>query len=147
MSCFCKTPRIRRRYLHGMNAKGSFDVVAHPEPPYDTVDGVSLGRMSFDKRFAGALVATSTVQMLAARTPVEGSAGYVVIERITGTLEGRTGSFVAMHMGVMTRGVPSLSITIVPDSGTGALAGISGRMDIQIVEGKHFYELEYGFPG
>jgi hypothetical protein len=126
-----------------MIAKGSFEVAMKAEPPYDTVDGVTLSRASFDKHFWGPLEATSQVQMLAARTAIETSAGYVAIERISGTLEGRRGTFVVVHTGLMARGTPSLSITIVPDSGTGELSGISGRMAIQIVEGKHFYELDY----
>ncbi len=113
------------------------------EPPYDVVDGVSLARVSFDKRFAGALDATSGVQMLGARTPVEGSAGYVAIERVTGTLDGKQGTFVLQHSGVMTRGARTLSVTVVPDSGTGELKGLSGRMDIQVVDGKHFYEFDF----
>jgi hypothetical protein len=126
-----------------MIAKGSFDVKMTPEPPYDDVEGVSLGRAALDKKFAGPLQAMSTAVMLAARTPVPSSAGYVAIERIVGVLEGRRGTFVVVHNGLMNRGAPALTITIVPDSGTGELAGISGRMAIQIVEGKHFYELDY----
>ncbi len=130
-----------------MHVKGTFEVKMSAEPPYDVVDGVSLSRATFDKRFAGPLDATSKVQMLAARTPVEGSAGYVAIERVTGTLDGKRGTFVLQHTGVMTRGAPSLTVTVVPDSGTGALAGISGRMDIRIVDGQHFYELDYELAG
>jgi hypothetical protein len=126
-----------------MIAKGPFEVKMQAEPPYDAVEGVTLGRASFDKRFSGPLEGTGTVQMLAARTPVEGSAGYVAIERIQGSLDGRRGTFVVLHKGLMTRGTPSLAITIVPDSGTGELAGIAGRMSIEITAGKHFYELDY----
>jgi hypothetical protein len=125
-------------------AKGSFEVMTQPEPPYDNVDGVSLGRVHFEKRFSGPLDATSKMQMLAARTPVEGSVSYAAVERITGSLDGKRGTFVVVHAGVTVRGQRSLlSITIVPDSGTGELSGISGRMDVQVVEGKHFYELNY----
>lgn len=126
-----------------MNAKGTFEIEMSGEPPYDTVEGVSLSRARFDKTFSGPLAATSQVEMLAARTPVEGSAGYVAIERIDGVLEGKRGTFVVMHVGVMNRGERSLEIRIVPDSGTGELAGIAGRMDIQIVAGQHHYEIEY----
>lgn len=126
-----------------MNAKGTFEIKMTGEPPYDAVEGVSLSRARFDKKFTGPLEATSHVEMLAARTPVEGSAGYVAIERIDGVLEGKRGTFVVMHVGVMNRGDRSLEIRIVPDSGTGELAGIAGRMDIQIVSGQHHYELEY----
>jgi hypothetical protein len=126
-----------------MIVNGTFEISMHPEPPYDAVDGVTLARVRFDKRFVGPLDATSDVNMLAARTPVDGSAGYVALERVTGALEGKRGTFVLQHIGVMTRGTPSLQVTIVPDSGTGELVGISGRMDIQIVDGKHLYELDY----
>jgi hypothetical protein len=126
-----------------MIAKGSFEVAMQAEPPYDAVDGVTLGRASFEKRFSGALEATSTVQMLAARTPMDDSAGYVAIERIQGVLDGRRGTFVVLQTGIMNRGSRSLTITVVPDSGTAELRGIAGRMTIEIVEGKHFYELDY----
>lgn len=126
-----------------MNAAGSFEVTMSAEPPYDEVDGVTLSRMRFDKRFCGPLEATSEVHMLAARTPVQGSAGYVAMERVVGTLEGRRGSFVLQHLGTMNRGDAALDVTVVPDSGTGDLAGIAGRMTIDIVDGKHFYAFEY----
>lgn len=126
-----------------MIAKGTFEVQAQFEPPYEEVDQVVLVRASFDKRFAGPLDASGKVQMLAARTAVEGSAGYVAMERIVGTLDGRSGSFVVMHVGRMNGGDRSLSIYIVADSGTGELAGISGTMNIRIEDGKHFYELDY----
>jgi hypothetical protein len=77
---------------------------------------------------------------------VKGSAGYVAMERVTGTLAGRSGSFAIQHHGIMDRGAPSLSITVVPDSGAGELAGITGRMGITIEEGKHFYDFEYDIP-
>jgi len=126
-----------------MIAKGSFDITMHPEPPYDVADGVTLARVRFDKQFTGPLDATSEVNMIGARTPVDGSAGYVAIERVKGTLEGKRGTFVLQHAGVMTRDTLSLSVTVVPDSGTDRLKGLSGRMAIQIVDGKHFYEFDY----
>ncbi len=126
-----------------MIVKGSFELTMHPEPPYDTVEGVTLARIRFEKRFAGPLEATSEVNMIGARTPIEGSAGYVAIERVTGALVGKRGSFVLMHSGLMTRGTPSLSVVIVPDSGTGELAGIFGTMKIENEGGKHGYELDY----
>jgi hypothetical protein len=126
-----------------MIVTGTFEITMQAEPPFDTVEGVSLSRASFTKRFSGAIEGTSQVQMLASRTPVENSAGYVAIERIVGALEGRSGSFVVLQRGVMTRGARALDITIVPDSGTGELAGIAGKMDIQIVLGEHRYELDY----
>lgn len=130
-----------------MHTTGTFEITAHPEPPYDTVDGVTLGRTSFEKRFSGPLTATSTVHMLAARTPTPGSAGYVALERITGTLDGRAGSFAVVHLGLMARGEPTLTLQIVPDSGTGALAGIAGTMAIRIVDGKHHYSIDWTLPG
>jgi hypothetical protein len=143
VSAFFKTPAVLSRYESSMNARGSFEIKMSAQPPFDVVEGVSLSRVMFDKVFAGELAATSKVEMLAARTPVTDSAGYVAIERIVGTLAGRNGSFVVMHMGTMTRGVSALSLTIVPDSGTGELDAIAGTMKIEIVEGKHFYEIEY----
>jgi hypothetical protein len=103
--------------------------------------------MTIDKRFHGDLEAVSRGQMLATTTAVQGSAGYVAMEQVSGTLHGRTGTFVLQHTGTMTRGVPQLSVTVVPDSGTGELVGLSGRMEIKIAEGgKHSYELEYSLP-
>lgn len=127
-------------------AKGSFTVAMKAQSEPDAGDGVSLGRLSLDKRFVGDLVATSKGEMLTALTPVKGSAGYVAIERVTGVLSGRAGSFVFLHVGTMTRGDQQLSITVVPDSGTGALAGIAGTFKLEIVDGKHFYEFEYSLP-
>lgn len=129
-----------------MLAKGSFDVEMHRDPPFDTADGIALSRASLDKRFTGALHGTSSGQMLSALTPTQGSAAYVAIERIDGALDGKRGTFVAAHLGVMNRGAPSLTIHIVPDSGTGELRGIAGKMTIQIVEGRHLYEIEYSLP-
>ena len=123
--------------------RGEFEVKRTGEPPYETVDGVVLGRNHFDKVFHGPLTATGTVEMISCGTPVKGSAGYVAMERITGTLDGRAGSFVAQHSATMERGTPSLSITVVPDSGTGELVGLSGRIAIEITEGKHFYTFDY----
>ena len=130
-----------------MNAKGTFEIQMSAEPPYDVVDDVSLGRVSFDKQFTGALEATSKVHMIGARTPTEGSGGYVAIERVTGTLEGKRGTFVLQHNGIMARGTRTLSVTVVPDSGTGELRGLSGKMDIQIVEKKHHYVFDYEIAG
>lgn len=125
---------------------GTFVIQMHPEPPYGADGGVTLGRLRFEKHFSGPLTATSEVHMLAVRTATEGSAGYVASERIVGSVDGRAGSFVVMHTGVMDRGQSSLSIVIVPDSGTGALAGIRGTMDIAVIEGEHRYTLRYALP-
>lgn len=112
----------------------------------ETESETGLGRMLLDKEFHGALEATSNGQMLAAGTEVKGSAAYVALERVTGTLEGKRGSFHLQHTGVMNRGAGQLTITVVPDSGTGELTGISGTMSIDIIEGKHFYRFEYALP-
>lgn len=125
-------------------ATGSFEVtMVPPQPAYDTVDDVALGRMTINKRFQGDLEGTSTVEMLTAMTGVKGSAGYVAIERVTGTLQGRSGTFVLQHSGTMTRGEQHLAVSIVPDSGTRELKGIDGSMTIIIAEGKHSYVLDY----
>ena len=124
-------------------AKGEFDVSRSDEPACDMGGGVSSGHYRFDKRFHGALAASSVVHMLAVGTDVPGSAAYVAIERLDGSLDGRAGTFFLQHNGVMNRGAATLSLTIVPDSGTGELQGISGRMAIEITEGRHFYTLDY----
>lgn len=127
-------------------ARGSFTVQLKPAGEPDVVDRVSLGRMLLDKQFEGDLAGVGIGQMLTAMTPVEGSAGYVAIERVTGTLHGLAGSFVFQHTGTMDRGAQSLSITVVPGSGTGALTGLSGTFKLQITDGKHFYEFSYELP-
>jgi hypothetical protein len=124
-------------------ASGSFDVALNPQPLSDPAADASLGRLSISKRFHGALDATSSGEMLSAGTAVKGSAGYVAIECVSGTLDGRSGSFVLQHTGTMNRGAPQLSVTVVPDSGTGALAGLSGRMAIDTTGGKHAYSFDY----
>ena len=123
------------------NASGTFDVKASPQE--DTVGDPTISRLSLDKQFHGDLEGTSKGQMLAAGTDVQGSAGYVAIERINGKLHGHSGTFVLQHSGTMTRGVPQLIITVVPDSGTDQLVGLTGKMTINIVDGKHFYEFDY----
>ena len=112
----------------------------------EAVSGAVLGRMSLDKQFDGDLLAVGKGEMLTALTGVEGSAGYVAIERVTGTLNGRQGSFVFQHSGIMSRGDQQLSISVVPDSGTGQLAGISGVFSLTIVDGKHGYVFDYSLP-
>jgi hypothetical protein len=103
--------------------------------------------MLIDKRFGGDLKGTSRGQMLAFRSSVEGSAGYVALEHVEGTLAGRVGSFVLQHSGTMERGAQQLSVTVVPDSGTGELSGLAGRMSIAVAEGKHSYEFDYTLGG
>ena len=126
-------------------AKGMFDVKLTPQPADENLAG-ALERMSADKQYRGDLDGVGNGQMLAARTPVKDSAAYVAVERVRGTLQGRTGSFVLLHRGVMDRGVQSLTVTVVPDSGTDQLVGLAGTMDITIIDGKHFYDLEYTLP-
>ena len=125
--------------------KGEFDVKRSAQPACDVGDGIEAGHFRFDKRFHGDLDATSVVHMLAVGTDVPGSAAYVAIERLAGTLQGRDGTFFMQHNGVMARGAASLSLTVVPDSGTGELAGLSGSMAIDITEGRHFYTFDYEF--
>ena len=127
-------------------AKGTFEVKRSAEPACDMGDGVEAGHFRFDKRFAGPLEATSVVHMLAVGSPQSGSAGYVAVERIKGSLEGREGTFFCQHYGVMDRGDARLTLTVVPDSGTDGLAGLSGRMAIDIVDGAHFYKFDYTLP-
>jgi hypothetical protein len=124
------------------HASGTFEVKLTPELDAGIGDP-TISRMSIEKHFHGDLEGGSRGQMLAAGTDVKGSAGYVAIERIVGILSGRKGAFALQHSGTMTRGVPQLSITVVPDSGTDELAGLTGQMTINIVEGKHLYEFEY----
>jgi hypothetical protein len=126
-------------------AKGTFDVKLAPEAVSDNGQKAGLGRMSIEKQFHGDLEGASTGEMLA--TSVDsGSGGYVAIERVTATLAGRTGTFMLQHNGVMTRGTPGLTVSVLPDSGTGGLAGISGTMNIIITGGKHLYEFDYKLP-
>ena len=124
-------------------ASGSFVVKLTPQPAQDEVIGSILGRLAIDKQFHGELAGTSRGEMLAAGTEVKGSAGYVAIERVTGTLQGRSGSFVLLHSGSMTRGEGKLNVTVVPDSGTGQLKSLAGSMAIDIVDGQHLYQFQY----
>ena len=124
-------------------ARGTFEVKLSPQPHVEQVGDPSIGRMSLDKKFHGELEGMSRGEMLAVRTETAGSAGYVAMERVAGALGGRTGTFALQHTGTMTRGVQQLSITVVPDSGTGQLAGLSGQMKINIEGGQHSYEFEY----
>jgi hypothetical protein len=128
------------------HARGTFEVKLNPQPPDDKAEGSTLGRMSIEKQFHGDFEGTSTGQMLTAMTDVKGSAGYVAIERVTGTLHGRSGSFVLQHSSTLSKGTPQQSITVVPDSGTGQLIGLSGKMTITIADGKHSYDFEYTIP-
>lgn len=126
------------------HATGTFEVKSTPQPSGFKTEDPNLGRMTGEKQFHGDLEATSEVQMLTAGTSVKGSAAYVAIEKITGTLKGRSGTFVLQHSGTMNRGVQQLTVMVVPDSGTGQLAGLSGKMNIMIAtNGRHSYDFEY----
>jgi len=124
-------------------ATGPFEVALKPLPIDHESEALQLGRMSIDKQFHGDLEASSKGEMLTGGTSIRNSAAYVAIERVTGRLNGRNGSFTLQHTGVMNRGVPSLAITIVPDSGTDQLEGVKGTMAINIETGKHSYQLDY----
>jgi len=137
-------PRAPQRETVVTNhASGTFEVKVTPQAPEENVGDPGVGRLALDKQFHGDLEAASKGQMLAVRTEIEGSAGYVAMERVTGTLQGRTGSFALQHSGTMNRGAPVLTITVVPDSGTGQLAGLAGTMTINVVDGKHLYAFDY----
>ena len=127
-----------------MKATGKFEVKIIPQPPdHEAAADATLSRMFLDKRFHGDLEGVSKGQMLAASTGVQGSAGYVAVERVTGVLQGRSGSFTLQHSGTMTRGVPQMDVRVVPDSGTDQLAGLAGTMTILIADGGHSYEFDY----
>ena len=123
--------------------KGAFEVKRSAQPACDMGDGVEAGHFRFDKQFHGDLDGSSVVHMLAVGTEVPGSAAYVAVERLSAALQGRKGTFFMQHNGTLTRGAPTLSLTVVPDSGTGELQGLAGSMTIDIVDGKHFYTFDY----
>lgn len=125
------------------HARGTFEVKLTPQPTDDKSADGTMGRMSIDKQIRGDLEATSKGEMLTAATSVKGSAGYVAVERVSGTLHGHSGTFILQHSGTMARGVPQLIITVVPDSGTGQLVGLAGTFEIKIADGKHSYDFEY----
>lgn len=127
-------------------AKGNFEVDLRPLPIEGTEPQWKLGRMSIDKQFSGDLNAASKGQMLSAMTDVAGSAGYVAIERVSGVLNGKQGTFVLQHNGFMNRGAPTLSVSVIPDSATGELEGLQGDFKIIIEGGKHSYEFTYCLP-
>ncbi len=127
-----------------MKSSGTFEVNLNPLESYAKgIDGINLGRMSIDKTFNGDLDAISKGEMLTAMTPVEGSAGYVAIEQVVGTLSGKKGSFVLQHFGTMNKEKNHLLLEVMPDSGTDQLAGLVGAMSIQIEDGQHYYKFEY----
>lgn len=126
-----------------MQIEGSFDVKLTPQP---AVEGQAWGRQSIEKTFHGALAGTSRGEMLAVRTAVKGSAGYVALEEVKATLEGRSGSFFLQHSGLMDKGMPTLTVSVVPDSATGELSGLHGTMKIDITGGQHRYTFNYTLP-
>jgi hypothetical protein len=129
------------------HAKGTFEVDVKPIPGDGMAEGLGAGRLSIHKRLVGELEGTSVGEMLASQSGTTGSAGYVAIERMSATLEGRSGSFVLLHRGTMKKGADfKLEIVVVPDSGTDQLAGLTGSMEITIVDGAHFYDFEYSLP-
>lgn len=124
-------------------AKGTFEVKLVPVTVEFKELAEILGRMTIDKKFTGDLEGTSKGEMLSAMGTVKGSAGYVAIEKVTGTLNGKSGTFCLQHSGTMNRGEPSLTVTVIPDTGTGDLTGLTGKFNIKIENKQHFYELEY----
>lgn len=128
------------------HAKGEFEVEITPQPLAGPVEDAKLARMSIEKEFKGDLVGTGKGQMLTAGTDTKGSAVCVAIETVSATLAGRKGTFALHHRGIMTRGEPDLAVTVVPDSGTGELVGLTGTLQILIEEGKHRYDFEYSLP-
>src|SRR5262245_7204826 len=141
------TNSVQKAAIVNHHASGTFEVKMNPQKPDNKeAEAANLSRMSSDKQYHGDLEGVGKGEMLTTGIDAQGSGVYVAIERVTGTLKGRSGSFVLQHSGVMTRKVPQLSITVVPDSGTGQLAGLSGKMNIIIAEGKHSYEFEYTLP-
>src|SRR5215831_5693774 len=127
------------------HARGTFEIKLTPQPSDDKADE-NLGRFTFVKQLHGDLEGTSKGQMLTGGDVRKGSGGYVAIEKVTGTLNGRTGSFILQHSGSMAHGEQHLVITVVPDSGTDQLTGLSGTFTIIIADGKHSYDFEYTLP-
>ena len=135
---------LHKRLAMNRHATGTFNVSLNPLDLNEVGEGETRGRISINKTFHGDLEAISIGEMLSAMTEVKGSAGYVAMERVVGSLQGRQGSFVLQHSGTMDRGTPTLSVTVVPDSGTAALTGLRGSLNITIREGVHCYGLDYG---
>ncbi len=127
-------------------ARGTFVVSLKPLAFEGADPEFKLARMSIDKQISGDLTASTVGQMLTAMTGTDGSAGYVAIERVVGVLDGKQGTFVLQHSGTMNRGTPSLTVTVVPDSGTEELVGLEGEFKIDIIDGEHFYEFTYRLP-
>jgi Protein of unknown function (DUF3224) len=129
-----------------LHATGAFEAKTTPLPADDATGGADIGRFALDKQFHGDLEAASKGEMLGAGDPAKGNAGYVAMERVTGTLHGHEGSFALQHSGTMEQGKFQLTVTVVPGSGAGGLAGIAGTMTIIITNSKHSYDFEYTLP-
>ena len=141
------SPPAAKKAAPSLHATGPFEVKLDPQAPDENGGGKAIARILIDKHFQGDLEATSKGTMLASGTGAKGSSGgYVALEIVTGSLKGRTGTFVLQHSATMTRGVPQLSVTVVPDSATGQLTGLAGKMNIIIADGKHTYDFEYTLP-
>ena len=128
------------------HAAGDFEVTATPLPADDAVSGTSIGRLALVKNYHGDLEGSSKGVMLGAGDRAAGRAGYVAIEEVTARLQDRSGSFALQHNGTMSDGTFDLAIQVVPGSGTGALAGLSGTMTILIEGSRHTYAFEYALP-
>jgi Protein of unknown function (DUF3224) len=137
---------IRKEAASTGHAVGTFEVKVTPAPTEGTAQDTVISRMLLDKQFQGDIVGTSKGEMLAAGTGVKGSGAYVAIEKVSGTLKGRKGTFLLQHSGTMTGGVPQMTVTVVPDSGTGQLVGLAGMMTIKIEQGRHSYDFAYTLP-
>jgi len=137
---------LRKDPVMTRHAEGTFDVKNTPLPADEGTTGTPIGRFALDKQFHGDLEGPSKGEMLGAGDPSKGTAGYVAIEHITGTLQGHTGSFALQHLGTMEQGKFQLTVTVVPGSGTGDLTGIAGSMNIIITAGKHSYTFDYTLP-
>ena len=137
---------LRKDPVMTRHVEGPFDVKVTPLPPDDATTGTAISRYALDKHFHGDLEAASKGEMLSAGDPAKGTAGYVAVEQVTGNLQGHSGSFALQHMATMDKGKYQLSVTVVPGSGTGELAGIAGTMTITIASGKHSYAFEYTLP-
>lgn len=129
------------------NASGRFEVKLGAPIPEDVGEARAVTRRTIEKRFYGDLEGSGMGEMLAVETDVDGSAGYVAMERISGVLDGHQGTFALQHSGTMERGISFLTVSVVPDSGTDQLVGLEGRMTISIFNGQHLYEFEYTLPG
>jgi hypothetical protein len=142
-----KSSSSAKKAIMSLHSTGPFEVKIDPQSSDEKGGGPAIGRMFLDKKYHGDLEATSKGTMLAAGTGAKGSSGgYVALEIVTGSLKGRAGTFVLQHSATMNRGVPQLSITVVPDSATGQLTGLAGKMNIIITNGKHSYDFEYTLP-